>query len=87
MERFADHVVIARNTAQAARAHGARPVLVTSYWSYGPGDEQPMREDRPLAPGRTRRASADNKKTCCWRLARASPNSPTSSAVAPRSRS
>ncbi|MGD8700549.1 MAG: NAD(P)H-binding protein [Gemmatimonadales bacterium] len=51
MERFADHIVIARNTAQAAQAQGARAVLVTSYWSYGPGDETPMREDRPLAPG------------------------------------
>lgn len=51
MERFADHVSIARNTAEAARAHGARTVLVTSYWSYGPGDDVPMREDRPLAPG------------------------------------
>jgi nucleoside-diphosphate-sugar epimerase len=51
MDRFADHVLIARNTAQAARAHGARTVLVTSYWSYGPGDETPMREDRPLTPG------------------------------------
>jgi len=50
-ERFADHVVIARNTAEAGRAHGARSVLVTSYWSYGPGDEGPMREDRPLTPG------------------------------------
>jgi nucleoside-diphosphate-sugar epimerase len=51
MERFADHVVIARNTAEAAGTHSARTVLVTSYWSYGPGDDMPMREDRPLAPG------------------------------------
>ncbi|MGD8867250.1 MAG: NAD(P)H-binding protein [Gemmatimonadales bacterium] len=51
MDRYADHVLIARNTAEAARAHGARTALVTSYWSYGPGDDTPMREDRPLTPG------------------------------------
>lgn len=51
MERYADHVLIARNTAEAARAHSARAALVTSYWSYGPGDGVPMREDRPLTPG------------------------------------
>lgn len=50
-ERFADHVVIARNTAAAGQVHGARTVLVTSYWSYGPGDKGPMREDRPLTRG------------------------------------
>ncbi|MGD2215676.1 MAG: NAD(P)H-binding protein [Gemmatimonadales bacterium] len=51
MERFADHVTLTRHTAAAMSAHSARGVLVTSYWSYGPGDDAPMSEDRGLAPG------------------------------------
>lgn len=48
-ERFERHVPIARNVAAACRESGARPFLVTSYWSYGPGDETPMPESRPRA--------------------------------------
>jgi len=51
LERFHLHVAIAQNTAAAMEASGARGLLVTSYWSYGPGDACPMPEDRPLAPG------------------------------------
>lgn len=46
-EAFARHVPIARNVVEACGEAGARPFLVTSYWSYGPGDGNPMREDRP----------------------------------------
>jgi nucleoside-diphosphate-sugar epimerase len=63
LERFPDHVTLARHTAAAMSAHGARGLLVTSYWSYGPGDDTPMSEDRPLAPGsqaaRVRREQED----------------------------
>jgi nucleoside-diphosphate-sugar epimerase len=51
LERFHLHVAIAQNVAAAMEASGARGLLVTSYWSYGPGDARPMPEDRPLAPG------------------------------------
>lgn len=51
MERYADHITLARHTAAAMTAHSARGVLVTSYWSYGPGEDGPMSEDRGLAPG------------------------------------
>lgn len=46
-ERFERHVPVARRVVDACRSTGARPFLVTSYWSYGPGDEAPMRETRP----------------------------------------
>lgn len=46
-ELFDRHVPIARNVADACREAGARAFLVTSYWSYGPGDEAPMPESRP----------------------------------------
>jgi nucleoside-diphosphate-sugar epimerase len=63
LERFPDHVTLARHTAAAMSAHAARGLLVTSYWSYGPGDDTPMSEDRPLAPGseaaRVRREQED----------------------------
>ncbi|MGD2155139.1 MAG: NAD(P)H-binding protein [Gemmatimonadales bacterium] len=63
LERFPDHVTIARHTAAAMSACAARGVLVTSYWSYGPGDDAPMSEDRALAPGsqaaRVRREQED----------------------------
>lgn len=48
-ELFERHVPIARNVAAGCRAAGARPFLVTSYWSYGPGDDRPMPESRPRA--------------------------------------
>lgn len=47
-ELFERHVPIARNAVDAARSAGARAFLVTSYWSYGPGDAEPMPETRPL---------------------------------------
>ena len=46
-EAFDRHVPIARNAVAACREAGARAFLVTSYWSYGPGQTEPMREDRP----------------------------------------
>lgn len=45
--RFEDHLELSANTVAACRESDARAFLVTSYWSYGPGDEEPMREDRP----------------------------------------
>jgi nucleoside-diphosphate-sugar epimerase len=51
LAQFGLHIPLARNSAAAMEAHGARGLLVTSYWSYGPGDDRPMPEDRPLAPG------------------------------------
>lgn len=48
-ERFELHVPIAENAVAAGREAGARAFLVTSYWSYGPGDPQPMPESRPRA--------------------------------------
>lgn len=48
-EAFELHVPLARSTVESARGAGARAFLVTSYWSYGPGDETPMPEDRPRA--------------------------------------
>lgn len=44
---FERHLPLSRSTVEAARASGGRAFLVTSYWSYGPGDETPMAEDRP----------------------------------------
>lgn len=46
-EAFDRHVPLARNAVAAASRSGARSFLVTSYWSYGTGDDEPMREDRP----------------------------------------
>lgn len=51
LELFELHVTLARHTVAAMQTNGARGLLVTSYWSYGPGDDEPMFEDRPLAPG------------------------------------
>lgn len=50
-DRFERHVPVARNAVAAASEAGARAFLVTSYWSYGPGDRDPMPESRPTAPG------------------------------------
>ncbi|NIR45054.1 MAG: NAD(P)H-binding protein [Gemmatimonadetes bacterium] len=50
-DRFPLHLPLTRNTVAAMEAHGARGVLVTSYWSYGPGDDEPMPEDRTPVPG------------------------------------
>ena len=45
-EAFERHLPLARSAVGAASRAGARPFLVTSYWSYGPGDDGPMSEDR-----------------------------------------
>lgn len=45
-EIFERHLPIAGNAVAGCREAGARPFLVTSYWSYGPGDEEPMSESR-----------------------------------------
>lgn len=55
-DRFERHVPMAEAVADACRATGARPFLVTSYWSYGPGDPDPMPESRPLE-GRSEKAA------------------------------
>lgn len=46
-EEFDRHVPLARSAVEAASRAGARSFLVTSYWSYGIGDEGAMAEDRP----------------------------------------
>lgn len=46
-EAFDRHLPLARSTVTAASRSGARPFLVTSYWSYGPGEEEPVSEGRP----------------------------------------
>lgn len=46
-EAFERHLPLARSTVAAASRAGARPFLVTSCWSYGPGEEEPMSEERP----------------------------------------
>lgn len=61
-ERFERHVPIARNVAAACRESGARPFLVTSYWSYGPGDEDPMPETRPRAEGSAKAAIREREE-------------------------
>lgn len=45
-EAFERHLPLARSTVEAADRAGARSFLVTSYWSYGPGDDGAMSEDR-----------------------------------------
>lgn len=50
-ERFSLHVPLTQNTVAAIEAQRARGVLVTSYWSYGPGDDEPISEDRRPVPG------------------------------------
>jgi nucleoside-diphosphate-sugar epimerase len=47
LHRFDLHPHMTRNTAAAMRAHGARGVLVTSFWSYGPQGSTSVSEDRP----------------------------------------
>lgn len=60
-ESFERHVPIARNAVAACREGGARPFLVTSYWSYGPGDRAPMPEDRPRS-GDSRKAEVRERE-------------------------
>lgn len=45
-ELFEQHVPIAENAVAACRKARAWPFLVTSYWSYGVGDDEPMPESR-----------------------------------------
>lgn len=60
-DRFGLHVPIARNAVAACRDAGARPFLVTSYWSYGPGDDEPMTETRPRR-GTSRKAEVRERE-------------------------
>lgn len=62
LELFERHVPIARNVAEGCRAAGARPFLVTSYWSYGPGDDRPMPESRPRAAGSEKAAIREREE-------------------------
>lgn len=60
-DRFERHVPIAENAVAACREAGARPFLVTSYWSYGPGDDGPMPESRPRR-GTSRKAEVRERE-------------------------
>lgn len=44
---FHRHVELARVVTAAAREEGARPFLLSSYWSYGPLPDRPVGEDHP----------------------------------------
>lgn len=45
------HPRLVRNTAAAMNQHGARGVLVTSFWSYGPVGSTSVSEDQPPVNG------------------------------------
>lgn len=49
-ERFADHLTLTRNTISAMRSSGARGLLISSFWSYWPLPERPLRESDPRRP-------------------------------------
>lgn len=63
MEAFGRHVELARAVTGAAGEVGARPLLLSSYWSYGPLPDRPVREDfRPpleVEAARIRRREED----------------------------
>lgn len=63
MEAFARHVDLARIVTGAAGDAGARPLLLSSYWSYGPLPDRPVSEDfRPaleMEAARIRRREED----------------------------
>jgi nucleoside-diphosphate-sugar epimerase len=48
--RFRQHPPIARNTAEAMKATGARGLLVSSYYAYEPIQTTPITEDHPRRP-------------------------------------
>lgn len=50
VERFRDHIPISRNTISAMQAAGARGILVSSFWSYGPTQTHPVSEAHPRHP-------------------------------------
>jgi nucleoside-diphosphate-sugar epimerase len=50
VQRFRDHLAISRTVLGAARKAEARPVLITSYWSYGPVTSNPVTEAAPRRP-------------------------------------
>lgn len=62
-DRMKDHAVVAGHVAEAARAAGARALLVSSYWSYLPARGEVIDETHPREGGnryaRTRRAAED----------------------------
>jgi nucleoside-diphosphate-sugar epimerase len=61
-ELFDRHVSIAQNTVAACGEADARAFLVTSYWSYGPGDDGPMPESRPRKPGSEKAAIREGEE-------------------------
>lgn len=58
-DAFPRHVELARVVVEAAARAGARPFLLSSYWSYGPLPDRPVAEDHPpsgdVPEGRIRR--------------------------------
>jgi len=50
MDRYAGHVELGRNTAQAMRSTGAACVLVSGYWSFGAGAALPINEQTEHHP-------------------------------------
>lgn len=51
LESYHLHVPIAENTAAAMQEHGARGLLVTSFWSYGPVGSTSVSEDQAPVDG------------------------------------
>jgi nucleoside-diphosphate-sugar epimerase len=50
VERFRDHIPISQNTIAAMRATGAKGLLLSSFWSYGPSRAAPVGEAQPRQP-------------------------------------
>ncbi|MFN8005961.1 MAG: NAD(P)H-binding protein [Terriglobia bacterium] len=44
LQTYQEHIPIARNTVAAMEATGAKAVLVSSFWSYGPAQSNPVKE-------------------------------------------
>lgn len=63
MASFPRHVELAETVVEAAVSEGARPFLLSSYWSYGPLPDRPVTEEHPptleLDAARIRRRQED----------------------------
>jgi nucleoside-diphosphate-sugar epimerase len=44
LESYPQHIAISRNTIGAMQATGAKSILVSSFWSYGPSQSNPVNE-------------------------------------------
>src|SRR5690606_5072440 len=49
-EHFSDHLTLTRHTISAIRSSGARGLLISSFWSYWPLPERPIRETDSRRP-------------------------------------